>query len=332
MKKRTLGVGIIGCGFIGQKRAKALASARLVACADIERSRAEAVASTSAGAVAMTRWEDLVCRPDIDIVVIATTNDMLSRIAKAAVECGKHVLVEKPAARNVREIDTVMRAAKKAGKFVRVGFNHRYHPALIRAMEIKKSGILGDLMFVRARYGHGGRVGYEKEWRANPVMSGGGELMDQGVHLIDLARWFLGDFKHVSGFANTYFWKMPVDDNAFLLLKTARQQAAFLHVSCTEWKNMFSMEIYGRHGKLDINGLGGSYGVERIAHYQMLPQMGPPETTVWEYPMADNSWKIEFAEFIDDIRLNRQPAAGLPDARAALAAVGQVYEQSGISW
>ncbi|MEI6218710.1 MAG: Gfo/Idh/MocA family oxidoreductase [bacterium] len=331
MKRRALGVGIIGCGFIGQKRAKSLASAKLVACADIALERARSVAATSPGAVALTRWEDVVCRKDVDVIVASTTNHMLAKITLSALKCGKHVLVEKPAARSARELDAVIRASKKAGRLVRVGFNHRYHPALRKAMEITTSGTLGKLMFVRSRYGHGGRLGYEKEWRANPELSGGGELMDQGVHLIDLARWFRGDFKDVSGFANTYYWQMPVDDNAFLLLKTAQQQAAFLHVSCTEWKNLFSMEIYGRDGKLDINGLGGSYGIERITHYRMLPQMGPPETTTWEYPAVDNSWDLEFSEFIEDIRLNRQPAAGLPDAHAALVVVEQVYAQSGMT-
>jgi len=122
---------------------------------------------------------------------------------------------------------------------------------------------------------------------------------------------------------------MPVDDNGFMLLKTPRQQVAFLHVSCTEWKNLFSLEIYGREAKLHVEGLGGSYGVERLAYYKMLPKMGPPETTIWEYPMGDNSWQIEFAEFLEDIRLNRTPAANLNDARAALDVVEKIYAASG---
>ena len=135
----------------------------------------------------------------------------------------------------------------------------------------------------------------------------------------------------MDGFAHTYFWQMPVDDNAFLLLRTARDQAAFLHVSCTEWKNLFSLEIYGRQAKLHIEGLGGSYGVERLSFYKMLPEMGPPETTIWEYPRDDESWALEFAEFLEDIRLGREPSASLADARAALAIVEQVYQQSGYS-
>ena len=185
-------------------------------------------------------------------------------------------------------------------------------------------------MFVRARYGHGGRVGYDKEWRAQPELSGGGELIDQGVHLIDLARWFLGDFTDIQGHAHTYYWDMPVDDNGFLILKTPQKQVAFLHASCTEWKNTFSFEIYGKRGKIDINGLGGSYGVERISFYKMSEKMGPPETFIWEYPMADDSWEVEFAEFVEDIKQKRQPSVGIEDAHAALTIVEEIYRISGL--
>ena len=325
----TPGVAIIGCGLIGHKRAKALAGARLVACADLQLERAEALARTTADAVATTDWRAAITRPDVQIVVVATTNDVVAMVAGAAAEAGKHVIVEKPGGRSVKEIDAVSAAAGRGGALVRVGFNHRYHPALRQADELRRSGVLGDLMFVRGRYGHGGRVGYDREWRANPELSGGGELIDQGVHLIDLSRWFLGNFTTVSGFAHTYFWDMPVDDNAFLTLRTATQQTAFLHVSCTEWKNLFSLEIYGRHAKLHVEGLGGSYGVERLSFYKMLPEMGPPETMVWEYPRGDQSWAAEFAEFLEDIHLLRTPVPGLVEARAALEVVEEVYRASG---
>jgi predicted dehydrogenase len=122
---------------------------------------------------------------------------------------------------------------------------------------------------------------------------------------------------------------MPVDDNGFMLLKTARKQTAFLHVSCSEWKNLFSLEIYGHNAKLHIEGLGGSYGVERLSFYKMPPEMGPPDTTIWEYPRGDNSWALEFSEFLEDIRLNRTPSANLSDARAALFIVEKIYKDSG---
>ena len=139
----------------------------------------------------------------------------------------------------------------------------------------------------------------------------------------------LGDFVTIEGYAQTCYWDMPVDDNAFLMLRTATDQTAFLHASCSEWKNTFSWEIYGKNGKLQIDGLGGSYGVERLTWYRMLPQMGPPETTAWEFPMADNSWEQEMDEFFQDIENNRQPTAGLEDALAVLEIVSQIYERSG---
>ena len=321
-------VAIIGCGGIGQKRAQALGNARLVICADTVRERADTLARTVFGVEATTDWRTAVERPDVDVVIVATTHDGLAEITLAAVNAGKHVLVEKPAARRAAELAPVILAVQRAQVCVRVGFNHRYHPALRKAYALCAEGAVGEVLYVRGRYGHGGRLGYEKEWRANPALSGGGELIDQGVHLIDLARWFLGEFSDVQGFAETYYWNMSVEDNGFLLLKTATHKTAFLHASCTEWKNLFSFEIFGRDGKLEITGLGGSYGTERLAYYHMLPQMGPPETTMWEYPMADNSWAVEFAEFLEDIRLGRQPAANLHDAQAVLEVVERIYEVS----
>jgi predicted dehydrogenase len=322
------GIALVGCGLIGRKRALNLGDCRLVVCVDTRPERAQDMARAVPGVVAVSRWQDAVVRPDVDIVIVATTNEALAPISLAAVDAGKHVLVEKPAARTTAELDRVIEAARRQNRHVRVGFNHRYHPAMQEARALIDSGALGPLMFIRGRYGHGGRLGYEREWRADPAKSGGGELMDQGVHLIDLAGWFLGPFTEVDGVAATYFWDMPVDDNAFLTLRTTDGKTAFLHVSCTEWKNLFSLEIYGRDGKIAIDGLGGSYGIERLAHYRMLPEMGPPDTIIREYPRGDRSWALELEEFIEDIRLDREPAAGLSAARAALAVVERVYRQS----
>jgi len=322
-----MNVALVGCGLVGQKRVQALGNCRLVACTDVIRERAERLAAQVPEAKATTDWRAAVGRDDVDLVLVSVVHCALAEVALAAINAGKHVLVEKPAARRAEELEPVIAAAKRAGVQVRVGFNHRYHAALRKAKELEEDGLLGELMYVRGRYGHGGRIGYEKEWRADPKQSGGGELLDQGVHLIDLARWFLVE---VDGFAHTYHWPMAVEDNGFLLLRTARQQVAFLHASCTEWKNLFSLEIYGRQAKIDITGLGGSYGVERLTLYRMLPEMGPPETIAWEYPQEDQSWKLEFAEFLEDIRLRREPSANLRDAQAALRVVESVYRRSAL--
>jgi predicted dehydrogenase len=320
---------IIGCGLIGKKRLGGLpAGSRLVVACDTELARAEALIKSAQTGHAVSDFRQAIADPQVEAVIVATTNSALADISAAAIQAGKHVLVEKPAGISVAQIDNLMALAKKHGVCVRVGFNHRYHPAFIKAREIFESGVMGELMFIRARYGHGGRVGYEKEWRADPNLSGGGELIDQGIHLIDLASWFLGEFKKVEGHTATYFWNMPVDDNAFLSLQTAAGQTAWLHVSCTEWKNLFSFEIYGRHAKLHIEGLGGSYGVEKLFHYQMKPEMGIPDTKVYDFPGSDESWRIELSQFEDEIRNGQTSDASLKEAKAALGVVEHIYKQS----
>ena len=321
----NLQIAVIGCGFIGQKRARSIGHrATVKLCCDSNAAKAEVLAKNY-NAVATTDWTSTVTRKDIDAVFVCTTHDLLAPIAERAASHGKHVLMEKPGARRASELDSVASAASATSARVRVGFNHRYHRSLQKAKEIYDSEAIGDLLYIRGRYGHGGRIGYDTEWRAVPEISGGGEAVDQGVHLIDLARWFLGDMNLIGGSAPTYFWKMPVEDNAFFLLETPTRQVAFLHASWTEWKNLFSFEICGRVGKLEITGLGGSYGIERLAHYQMQPEMGPPPTTIYEYPMGDDSWELEFSEFLKDIECGRTPQPGIADAQAALRIVEQLY-------
>lgn len=321
---------IVGCGLIGRKRLASLAPGQLAVACDLDLARAEALAKTAGGgARATASYEDAVNDPAVGAVIVATLNGSLAEISLAAARAGKHVLVEKPAGISVAEIDALSEVAKESGVLVRVGYNHRFHPALAKARELVDAGAVGPLMFIRARYGHGGRVGYDREWRADPKLSGGGELIDQGVHLIDLAGWYLGDFTRVEGHAATYFWDMPVDDNAFLNLRNAAGETAWLQVSCSEWKNLFSFEIYGRTGKLQVDGLGGSYGLEKLTYHRMLPEMGPPETTAWEYPRGDDSWRMEMAAFLEDIRLGRTPQPGLREARQALAVVEKIYAASG---
>jgi predicted dehydrogenase len=322
-------VGIVGCGLIGNKRARSLEDARVVAVSDVDAPRAAKLANDLGGCEAMVEWRALVVREDVDVVIVATTNDALAAVTQAALEHGKHVLVEKPAARSAAELRPLLALARQRERVVKVGFNHRFHPAFLKMRELVNGGAIGPLMFLRARYGHGGRLGYEREWRADPARAGGGELLDQGVHLLDLARWFLGDFAEVQGHVGTFFWDMPVEDNGFLVLRTAAECVAFLHASCSEWKNMFSFELYGRTGKLQVDGLGGSYGLEKLTFHHMLPQMGPPETAVWEYPGEDGSWRAEWRHFQECLSGRAQPSGDLEDALAALEVVAKAYALPG---
>ena len=310
---------------MGMKRARALGVHRLVAACDPVIERAQEICSVAGSGEAMSDWKQAVKHPQVEVVIVSTINDWLVPIGLYALEHNKHVLVEKPVARSLVEITPLMKKAARSTCKVKVGFNLRYHPAMMKARQIVDSGVMGELMFLRGRYGHGGRIGYDKEWRADPERSGGGELIDQGVHMIDLCRWFLGDFVSIKGDVATYFWNMPVEDNAFLCLKTSQSQVAWIHVSCTEWKNMFCLEIYGKAGKIQIDGLGGSYGTEKLTYYQMLPEMGPPKASVWEYPGEDHSWELEFEAFIDAIGSHGQLNGELHDAFEALKIVDKVY-------
>jgi predicted dehydrogenase len=323
-----LNIGIVGAGLIGHKRAAGLGGHRLVACADISLERARSLAVQYPDCVASNNPGEVIKRDDVEVVVVATTHDALAATALQAIDAGKHVLVEKPGARRAQELQPVLAAAEHRRIIAKVGFNHRFHPALQRAHAIFNADGIGTLMYIRGRYGHGGRPGYEHEWRANPQVSGGGELLDQGTHLIDLARWFAGDFSETTGYLSSYFWQMPVEDNAFVVLRTAVGQTAWLHASWTEWKNLFSFEVFGTHGKLQVDGLGGSYGTERLTHYRMLPELGPPETTIWEFPAPDRSWKIEFAHFAACIESGEHPSGDLNDAYAALNIIDELYAQN----
>ena len=268
-------------------------------------------------------------RADVDVVVVATTNDALAPVDARGGRAGKHVLVEKPAARTRGRAGAGARRGRaRPGVIVQGRLQPPLPPRAPQARELVDEGALGPLLYVRGRYGHGGRLGYEREWRADPDVAGGGELLDQGVHLIDLARWFAGDFvERRPAHWPTFFWDMPVEDNGFLLLRTAAGQVAWLHASCTEWKNLFSFEIFGRDGKLQIDGLGGSYGVERLTFYRMLPEMGPPETTDLGVSRRGRSpGAPSSSDFVERRRAaSRPPRAALEDALAALAIVERVY-------
>ena len=328
---------VIGCGLIGRKRVHALLqtpsaerrtySSPLLHTCDVNEARAADLARLAPGCTAVTDYNVVLANARVDAVIVATLNASLAPITLAAVRAGKHVLVEKPGALEAAQLRAIQDAARLTGARVRIGYNHRFHPALQKARQLIDAGQVGPLMFLRARYGHGGRKGYDREWRADPQLSGGGELIDQGVHLIDLAGWMLGEFPVVEGHAATYFWDMKVDDNAFLSLRTATGQTAWLHASCTEWKNLFSLEIYGRDAKIAIDGLGGSYGVERLSFYKMLPEMGPPETTIYcahEYTQSNARFALHadpgnqaLQDYAEEVA--RKRAAGEPTVPFALA-------------
>ena len=215
------------------------------------------------------------------------------------------------------------------GLTVRVGYNHRFHPSFAKLRELRGRRDDGRLLFVRARYGHGGRLGYEHEWRADRARSGGGELVDQGSHLVDLTRSIAGEVSLRHAELPTLYWPMAVEDNAFLSLEIDGGGVAWLHASWTEWKNLFSFEVTFERTKYEVTGLGGSYGPEQLTMYSMGPEMGPPDVQSWEWPPGDVSWSAEMADVIGVVRGSAGAGVGasVDDALAVLAVVEEAYRQ-----
>ncbi|MFC2036531.1 Gfo/Idh/MocA family protein [Chloroflexota bacterium] len=341
-----LRVGVVGCGVIGKRRAHLVqesSSSELLIVADVNEGRARELAR-EAGCAATTDWEKAVGREDIDVVVVATVNKVLMPIAVAALESGKHVLCEKPPGRNLEEACQMADAARESGRLLKIGFNHRHHPAIWKAHELCAQGAIGPVMFIRAVYGHGGRPGYEKEWRGDAELAGGGELLDQGVHVVDLCRWFMGEFVGAFGCTGTYFWELgstrpleddhssglgrQLEDNAFVLLRTVDGRIAHWHTSWTQWKNRFSFEVFGRDGYLLVNGLGGSYGTEALTVGHRRPESGPPIEERFEFNGPDLSWQVEWQEFVSAIRNGRQPLASGEDGVRTMRTVAAIYESA----
>ena len=214
----------------------------------------------------------------LDAVIIATTHHLHSKILFECIRLNIHAFVEKPGGISSSKIKKIILLLRKKNFLaIRVGFNHRYHPAFLMAKKMVQLNKIGPIMYIRAVYGHGGRLNYNKEWRFKKKLSGGGELIDKGSHLIDLSRIFLGNLKPHAYKLDTYFWNMKLEDNCFLILKNNKDKVAFLHSSCTEWKNKFIFEIFGKNGKIEINGLGKSYGKESLTFYKMSKKMGLPQ-------------------------------------------------------
>ena len=327
----TWRVGVVGAGLIGARRARVARNypdSAVVLIADTDMPKAQALAD-ELGASATPNWIEVATEPSINLVVVATPTDSHADITIAALKNRKHVLCEKPLARSPAEARRMVRAAESRGLKLKTGFNHRYHRAIFRAHELASRGEIGRLLFARCVYGHGGRPGYEHEWRTNPEISGGGELMDQGIHALDLFRWFLGEFSAATGLVETLFWPVKsVEDNAFTVLRTRRGCVAQLHASWTQWKNRFNFEVYGEEGYLLVQGLGGHYGPERLTVGTRKGLGAVPDERTEEFAGPDPSWEEEWRDFMGAVQEDREPLASGRDGYEALRLVQAIYKSS----
>jgi predicted dehydrogenase len=327
--EKRINVAVVGAGRFGTRRAMAIAAnsqSEIRVVADHVQETAKNLAAT-VGCSYSTNWEETVIRKDIDAVVVSTSTQFLSAVTHKALIAGKHVLCEKPFGRNADEVRPSVAEAEKRRLCLKVGYNHRYHPAIAKAHALLTEGMIGEVQFIRCLYGHGGRPGYEREWRTDPTLSGGGQLLDQGVHALDLFRWFLGEFREAKAYVATSYWPIePAEDNVFALLRTDGGRVASLHASWTNWKNVFSFDVFGEKGFLSVSGLGGNYGPERLCLGERHAVGAKPEERWFDYQGPDRSLEEEWKDFVDCIVTGRQPPSSGEESLRTLQLAETIYK------
>ena len=325
--------GIVGFGYMGEIRLRNVMEhpdMELVGICDPDR-ESEIIAK---GIPLYKTWQSLV-DADIDAVIICTPNFAIPGIAVYAMNKGKHVFCEKPPGRNYADIKAI-RDAELQNPAVKLifGFNHRHHPGITDAKAIIDSGSLGKVLTLRGVYGKGGGYDYQTSWRNDVNISGGGILLDQGIHMLDLFRYFVGDFTEVQGMRGITAFDIEVEDNAVVILRTAKGQLAQLHSSATSWKHIFRLEIGCEKGYAVISGLlskTGSYGREtlvigrRPSQNERIAVGNPREETI--YYDHDPSWNIEIAHFAECILKNIPIEKGTSmDALKVMELIDRVYK------
>jgi len=328
MKKK---VAVIGAGLQARRRLPAIAEDQnyeVGLIVDRKPEKAKTLAG-DLGANVSTDWKAAISDSSIDVVVILTYPDSHAAMSVAAMEAGKDVLCEKPLSRTEDEARTMVETAGRTGRILKCGFNHRFHPAVLEAHRLFVAGHIGKAVFGRARYGIAGREGIEKEWRSDPKIVSGGQLMEQGIHLVDLFRWFLGDMTRLTGMTATTHWPMPapLEDNGFVIMQSEAGAICSIHSSLTQWINLFEFEIYGAKGSLTVHGLGASYGVEKLIISEHDPN-GPFATRTIEYRGGDSSWKSEWKEFTQAMATRTQPLGNGEDGLRAMQIVNAAYTAS----
>ncbi|MBT6052061.1 MAG: Gfo/Idh/MocA family oxidoreductase [Candidatus Scalindua sp.] len=323
-------IGIIGFGKMGQTRYQAITelnAGEVIGVSDPN-------PITSLDGMANVSHEAIINNPEIDIVIVCTPNYLNKDLTIRSLNAGKHVFCEKPPCFSASEAREIIEAEKRSGLKLMYGFNHRHHDSIIRMKELIDSGELGEVLWSRGRYGKSVTTDYSSQWRAKKKYAGGGILMDQGIHMLDLFLHLSGDYDTVKAELSNLYWKMDVEDNAFVILKDSQSgRVASLHSTMTQWRHLFSLEIFLEKGYLVLNGLvtsSMSYGEEvlSIARNRSAAPAATWKDEVKTKYVTNNSWRYEMQHFFDAINKNKVVSIGTSkDALQLMTIIDKIYSQ-----
>jgi predicted dehydrogenase len=326
-----LKVGIIGFGKMGQIRAKAALALRNTYVAKVFDTHYDHTPDF----VMAASIDEIVEDPDIDAVFVCLPNYLNKPTTIAALKHGKHVFCEKPPAFTGDDLREIIAVEEKSGRKLMYGFNHRHHAAVVKMKEIIDSGAYGRVLWMRGRYGKSVDANYLKTWRANKELSGGGILIDQGIHMLDLFLHLGGSFDDVHAFVSNRFWKMPgIEDNVFAIFRNNKSGVvASFHSTMTQWRHLFSLEVFLERGYLVLNGLKTSsktYGEETLTIAKNRT-VAPAATWSDEEQLHfqyDSSWESEVELFINAIR-NDQPveSGNSRQALEVMSLIDRIYAE-----
>ena len=302
----SLKVGIAGYGIVGKRRRQVIANQpnmRTVAVCDKKFESDEMLQD----GVSCFRDYSVLLEQDLDVLFVCMTNDIAPDVTIAGLSAGMHVFCEKPPGRDVRDIVRILDEERKHSDLkLKFGFNHRYHESVQEALRIFQSGELGRMINMRGVYGKSKLITFNQDnWRVQRAVAGGGVLLDQGIHLVDLMRLFAGEFEEVTSYISNDFWNHDVEDNAYALMRTKNRIIAFLHSSATQWRHRFQLEMTFERGNIILSGIlsgSKSYGAETLTLIWADPDNdgGDPKEQTTRYN-EDLSWEREVVEFADTI-------------------------------
>tara|TARA_B100000035_G_scaffold289340_2_gene275667 strand:+ start:5303 stop:6340 length:1038 start_codon:yes stop_codon:yes gene_type:complete len=328
---KKLKIGISGFGVVGSKRFDCLINHRDAKVVSICDQKFKNQPCELEGVKIHENYRELL-KDEIDAIFICMPNDIAPKVTIEALQKGIHVFCEKPPGRSVYDINKVIEVYNENPSLkLMYGFNHRYHDSVVEAQKIIKSNKLGKIINLKGTYGKSKLITFDQpEWRTKRDIAGGGVLLDQGIHMLDLMRLFAGEFNQVSSFVSNTHWNHDVEDNAYALMKTEENIVGFIHSSATQWRHRFNLEINLQLGSIILGGiLSGtkSYGAETLTVVEADPDndRGDPKEKMVRYN-KDPSWNLEVDHFIDSIRKDLKIKKGSPkDALATMKLVNRIY-------